>query len=89
MFEHRTPAQVVRDAREASGLSYRRARDEINKFLPENHGVSFNAIQAWESESYSPPFYVFAYLRDHATGWVRDFAADALAAIDLDVEQRR
>ena len=87
--ETRTPAQVVRDWRTSQGMSIRKFSEELSSSLPQGRGVSVPAVQSWESQKYELPFYVLIYLRDNATGWVRDFAIDALAAIDADVERRR
>ena len=87
--ETRTPAQVVKDWRTSQGMTIRKFSEELSAHLPQDRGVSVPAVQAWENQKYELPFYVLIYLRDHAAGWVADFARDALAAIGQDVERRR
>jgi len=70
-------------------LSYRKFITEINKQLPFGISYTHTTLIAWERGKFAIPADLLFTLSKHATGWVRDFAVDALAAIDQDVERRR
>lgn len=70
-------------------LPYRKFIAEINKQLPFGIRYTHTTLIAWERGKFAIPADLLFTLSKHATGWVRDFALDALAAIDADVERRR
>jgi hypothetical protein len=66
--------------------TYREFASEIGAFVP--GGLSYTTIHNWErGKSVNPR--ILALLAGTDTGWVRDFARDALAALDAEVERRR
>ena len=65
-----------------NGLSYSKFAFAINDHLP--GGFGFQAAH-WHSiwrGAYKPNYYAMWYLSQCGTGWVRDFAADMLAALE-------
>ncbi len=70
-------------------LPYRKFIAEINKQLPYGMSYSHTTLVAWEHGKFPVPADLLFTLSRCATGWVRSFAEDALAAIDADVERRR
>jgi hypothetical protein len=71
------------------GLTEAGLAEALSEQLPTGYGYTQVAVNHWLNNRRSPEHFRMHYLATHATGWVRDFATDALAAIDLDVEQRR
>lgn len=55
--------------------------EEINICLPINEQYSFQALHLWLKGTRRPRYLTMLYLYDHASGWVKEFAADMLAAL--------
>ena len=86
--------QVITEYRNRLGkndkpLPYRKFIAEINKQLPYGISYTHTTLIAWERGKFAIPADMLFTLSRCATGWVRDFAVDALAALELDVERRR
>lgn len=81
--------ETVKKYSEAQGLNQAEFARSLSEALPEGLGYSQVAINHWLNGRRLPDIVRMHYLATNATGWVRDFAIDALAAIDEDVERRR
>ena len=81
--------QTVKRYIDEQGLSQTAFANKLSESLPEGLGYSQVAIHHWLTGNRTPDIARMHYLAANATGWVRDFALDALAAIDEDVERRR
>ena len=81
--------EIVRRYIEAQGLNQAEFARSLSEALPEGLGYSQVAINHWLNGRRLPDVARMHYLAANATGWVRSFAVDALAAIDEDVERRR
>lgn len=81
--------ETVKRYIEAQGLNQSEFARKLSDVLPEGLGYSQVAINHWLNGRRLPDVARMHYLSTNATGWVRDFAIDALAAIDQDVERRR
>lgn len=66
--------------------TYREFASEVGLFVP--GGISYTTVHNWEKGK-TVNVRLLALLASTASGWVRSFALDALAAIAADVERRR
>lgn len=82
-----TTGQIIRKAREARGETRKQFAESLTAEAGEI--VTHYQVIAWEFDRTTPSAWMLMHLRDHATGWVRSFAEDAMAAIDEEVERRR
>ncbi len=71
--------QISGDGKPAS---FRLFAEQINAELPSNHYYRPEHWYAVARGSYLPNYYLLFYLSKFAAGWVRDFAADALAELE-------
>lgn len=63
-------------------ISYQRFADEVNVYLHPGHQRTWAHWRKIENGNYLPTYYEINYLVSHATGWVRDFAAELLAEME-------
>ncbi len=86
--------ELIRKYRATQGengkpLSYRKFTAELNKHLPYGLSYTHTTLVAWEKGKFDMPVEMLFMLAHLATGWVRDFARDALRALGAEVERRR
>jgi len=79
-------SEVIDKYRTISGngkpASFRQFAEQVNADLPRDHYYRPEHWYAVARGTYRPNFYLLFYLNQFATGWVRDFAADMLAALE-------
>ena len=82
-----TTGQIIRKAREARGETRKQFAASLTAEVGEI--ITHYQVTNWEFDRTVPSIWMLRHMADNPTGWVRDFAMDALAAIDEDVERRR
>ena len=82
-----TIGKIIRNVREARGETRKQFAASLTAEIGET--ITQYQVTNWEFDRTIPSVWMLRLVADNATGWVRDFAMDAMAAIDEDVERRR